>query len=95
MNGRTRTGRLLALGLGAALLALLPACKQAENERCQIDDDCGEGLYCYYAGGASKSIGGICKSTTAAAADMATAATADMARPQDLTPAPDLTAKDM
>jgi hypothetical protein len=28
------------------LLALLAACKQGENERCQIDDDCDDGLQC-------------------------------------------------
>lgn len=50
-------GLLLGLGLG------LSACKQGENERCQLDEDCGPGLYCELTG-SMRSMGGYCKSTT-------------------------------
>ena len=59
MYGWTRTRQLAALVLASGLLSLLPACKQAEGERCQIDDDCVTGLYCEY-GGNTKTIGGYC-----------------------------------
>jgi hypothetical protein len=56
-----------SLLLGAALssgLLLLGGCKQMEGERCQIDDDCADGLYCELSGN-TRAVGGYCKSTTA------------------------------
>jgi hypothetical protein len=53
--------------LGAALfsgLLVLGACKQMEGERCQIDDDCADGLYCELSGN-TRAVGGYCKSNTA------------------------------
>jgi hypothetical protein len=38
--------RRAILSLSLLLLALAPACKQGEGERCQIDDDCSGGLVC-------------------------------------------------
>lgn len=59
-------------------LLWLSGCKQGENERCQIDSDCGENLYCEL-GGNTRAMGGICKSTTAPSSDLSTATPADMA----------------
>lgn len=95
MYGWTRTRQLVALVLASGLLSLLPACKQAEGERCQIDDDCSTGLYCEY-GGNTKTIGGYCKNPAATSIyDLAPAPadltqTPDMATPPDMTTPPDL-----
>lgn len=88
-----RTGIPIML-LGAALLSsLLAGCKQAEGERCQIDDDCMSGLACVLSS-TTREAGGYCKSTTAPAVvpDLATKPTpADLAT----TPPPaDMTATD-
>lgn len=80
--------------LGAALLSsLLAGCKQAEGERCQIDDDCMPGLACVLSS-TTREAGGYCKSTTAPAVlpDLATRPT-----PPDLAtspPPPDLAGTD-
>ena len=37
--------RFVYLALSLSLLAL-PACKQGQGERCQVDSDCEEGLLC-------------------------------------------------
>jgi hypothetical protein len=97
MYGWTRIGRRLLLValtttlptfLGASL-ALLPSCKQGENERCQIDDDCGTDYVCYL-GGNTPVIGGICRSkfaTNNPTPDLATPPVeADMSMP-DMAPA--------
>lgn len=66
--------------LGAALLtSLLAGCKQAEGERCQIDDDCMPGLTCVLSS-TTREAGGYCKSSSAPAVmpDLATKP-ADMA----------------
>lgn len=95
MYGWTRT-RLAALLFAGGLLSLLPACKQAEGERCQITDDCQTGLYCEY-GGNTKTIGGYCKNATATSIyDLSmpppdlTAAPIDMAASPDMATPPDL-----
>lgn len=62
-SARLRAG---LAGLGLLLGLSLSACKQGENERCQIDDDCAEGYYCELSGNA-RSMGGYCKSTTSTA----------------------------
>ena len=36
----------LCLALVAGTVAFISACKQGEDERCQIDDDCESGLIC-------------------------------------------------
>jgi hypothetical protein len=74
----------------SAMLSLLPACKQGEGERCQINDDCGDNLYCEYSGN-TKTMGGYCKSTTATTPtiDLATTPT-DMAGVVDLMPPKDM-----
>jgi hypothetical protein len=86
MYGWTQTKRLAALGLLGTLLMLLPACKQGEGERCQINDDCGDNLYCEYSGN-TKTMGGYCKSTIAAATtlDLSTPPTDQAAAPVDMT----------
>lgn len=71
--------------LGAALLSsLLAGCKQAEGERCQIDDDCMPGLTCVLSS-TTREAGGYCKSSSAPAVlpDLATKPT-----PADLATAP-------
>ena len=49
-------------GLLAALLFVFvtASCKQNEGERCQLDEDCGEGLYCELAGN-TRAQGRFCK----------------------------------
>jgi hypothetical protein len=66
MHEWTPIWRLAATGILVALLGILPACKQGEGDRCQINDDCGDGLYCEL-GGNTKTIGGVCKSLTSPA----------------------------
>jgi hypothetical protein len=94
MRGWTRIGQLLLLGTFGALL-LLPGCKQGENERCQIDDDCDvEFFYCYYASGNDKIVGGTCRSRTATPSVIDLAGLSyDLSTPDLSTP--DLSATDM
>jgi hypothetical protein len=89
-----RTGIPIML-LGAALLSsLLAGCKQAEGERCQIDDDCMPGLACVLSS-TTREAGGYCKSTTAPAVLPDLAIPRDLATPTDLaTPPPDLAGTD-
>jgi hypothetical protein len=87
-----RTGIPIML-LGAALLSsLLAGCKQAEGERCQIDDDCMSGLACVLSS-TTREAGGYCKSTTAPAVlpDLATKPNPDLSMPP---PPPDMTTTD-
>jgi hypothetical protein len=43
---RLRRG-LLSLLLTTGLVAAAPGCKQSQGERCQVNDDCQDGLTCY------------------------------------------------
>lgn len=91
MHGWTRIGRrllfvVLTTTLGASL-ALFSSCKQGENERCQIDDDCATDFVCYL-GGNSPAIGGICRSkyaTNTTPPDLATP-TVEPDMSMDMTP---------
>lgn len=85
MHGWTKTAALALIG---GLLALLPACKQSENERCQINDDCADGLYCELST-STPTLGGYCKSSTASPADLAMTIQPDLAPPP---PPPDMAA---
>lgn len=76
------------LGLTLSVLTVLPACKQGEGERCQINDDCAEGLLCDFAGN-TPTIGGSCKNPNASVA------TVDMAKSTAMTPADMVTPADM
>lgn len=73
------------LPAAAGLLWLLCAggCKQGLGDRCQLDTDCEDTLYCEL-GGNSVAMGGSCRSKTGAVQDMSVAA--DQSRPPDLTP---------
>lgn len=89
MYGWKRIGRrLLFVALTTtfgASLALFSSCKQGENERCQIDDDCATDYVCYL-GGNSPTIGGICRSkyATNPTADLAPGVVLDLS--MDLAP---------
>ncbi len=48
------------VGLVCALLAV-PACKQDEGERCEVNEDCGDGLECQYRTRPEPGEGGICR----------------------------------
>lgn len=78
----------LLLGL---LTLSLAGCPQGEGDRCQVDTDCGDGLYCELAGN-SRTMGGQCRKTgssTGATLDLAAARTdmgVDLSAPQDLGP---------
>jgi hypothetical protein len=77
----------------AGLLWLLCAggCKQGLGDRCQIDTDCEDTLYCELAGN-SVAMGGSCRSRTGASLDMSAAV--DQAQPADLS-MPDLSPADI
>ncbi|MFO0573277.1 MAG: hypothetical protein U1A78_04695 [Polyangia bacterium] len=98
-RGRQAPRRALLLVPLAAALLFSAACKQAENERCQISDDCEPGLVCTLRDGSNPKAGGVCKGTgtTTPAADLATMAPpADMSTPPpDMTALPDLTGADL
>jgi hypothetical protein len=97
-RGGARRGALLLWPLAAALL-FSAACKQAENERCQISDDCEPGLVCTLKDGSNPKAGGVCKGTGTTATPTADLATAtpppDMTTPPDMTEQPDLTGADL
>ncbi|MBK8479999.1 MAG: hypothetical protein IPL40_02320 [Proteobacteria bacterium] len=58
-HGTRRRGTLLAVVALSALASL--GCKQGENDRCQVDDDCGDALRCCRRDDPeSLIIGGIC-----------------------------------
>ena len=71
--------KLRRCGVFAALLfvAVTASCKQGEGERCQLDEDCGDGLYCELAGN-TRAQGGFCK------APGATTTVVDLSSPADL-----------
>jgi hypothetical protein len=51
--------RMLAGGLFCFALATV-GCKQGLRDRCQVDDDCEDGLLCFYANSTDTAIGGQC-----------------------------------
>lgn len=71
--------KLRRCGVFFALLFLTvtASCKQGEGERCQLDDDCSEGLYCELAGN-TRAQGGFCK------APGSSTTVVDMNKPVDL-----------
>ncbi len=96
MHELRRTWRLAALGIGSALLLLFfPACKQGLSERCQVNDDCADGLFCQLSSG-TPTAGGICLCNSGSTADeciaQAGALPVDMAHPPQ---SMDMSAKDM
>jgi hypothetical protein len=54
---------LLAVTFAAALASI--GCKQGRGDRCQINEDCEEGLLCIYPGVPNSAIGGQCEPTAA------------------------------
>ena len=90
MHRFPRTGRLLLVALTSCLAltpALFSACKQGENERCQIDDDCMPDYFCYLASGNDRILGGTCRSKTAPnnpGADLSTTPAPDMSTGTDM-----------
>ncbi|HMU39874.1 MAG TPA: hypothetical protein PKE31_12780 [Pseudomonadota bacterium] len=68
-------------------LSMLASCKQGEGERCQLDEDCTEGLYCELAGN-TRAQGGFCKLLNSSSTVI------DLSVPQDLSKPADLTQKD-
>jgi hypothetical protein len=74
MTNLRRCGVFFAL----LFLAVTASCKQGEGERCQLDEDCSEGLYCELAGN-TRAQGGFCK------APGSSTAVVDMSRTADLT----------
>lgn len=59
-------------------IAMTASCKQGEGERCQLDEDCSEGLYCELAGN-TRAQGGFCKAPGSSTSSV------DMSKPADLT----------
>jgi hypothetical protein len=82
--------KLLPTAAGLVLLLGVSGCRQGENDRCQIDSDCDNGLYCELAGN-SRAQGGYCRLINAATPDLSTPApTGDAAPPADMAAAADL-----
>ena len=69
----------------AGLLWLLCAggCKQGLGDRCQVDTDCEDTLYCELAGN-SVAMGGSCRSRTGTTSQDMSAVVVDQAQPADL-----------
>ncbi len=63
------------------LLLAVPACKQGVGDRCQLDSDCEDGLFCDIPNSGSRQDGGKCL-VIGAGLDMYS--TADFAAPADL-----------
>jgi hypothetical protein len=74
---------LLAWGFAVGLLGFVPACKQQLGDRCQINDDCADGLYCELSGN-TPATGGTCKEINPAIADLTIIPGPDMAQPEDM-----------
>ena len=68
--------RMIAVGLVVAPLALT-GCKQGAGDRCQVQDDCDDGLTCVLPAGGTPQSGGTCQAPgtvdmTAVPADLST-----------------------
>lgn len=81
---RRITGFLAILGLTLAL----SACKQGEGERCQIDDDCEDGLTCNPTGGGFSECSGVGGADTDAAPTPDAQPTVDAPPTADIDAAP-------
>ena len=77
------TLRLCGLSAALLFLAVTASCKQAEGDRCQLDEDCAEGLYCELAGN-TRAQGGFCKSPTSTTTTVDLSSSGDLAKPVDM-----------
>lgn len=77
---------LLPLFLFFTALTALPACKQGEGQRCQLDSDCSGDLVCTIPAGGSRQEGGTCQQPGGTDAGNTQP---DMAKPRDMSPSTD------
>ncbi len=75
----------IALFFATALFSGAGGCRQSLNDRCQIDSDCEDGLFCQLAGN-TRATGGTCRPNgTSTGVDLSMQAPDLTASPPDLT----------
>lgn len=67
LTKNTAALRLCLFVFSLFALGTFAGCKQAEGDRCQLDEDCGDGLYCELAGN-TRAQGGFCKAVGSSSA---------------------------